>query len=588
MRNVANPLVFLTILTALAAAGGCSRQTAAMPSSDRIDRLFAEWSKAGAPGCSVGVSRNGGITYQRGYGIANLDLAVPLSPASILSAASISKQFTAFSTLLLSHRHQVSLDDDVGKYVPGWVDHGARITIRQLLSHTSGLRDAFVLQGLRPEHPENINQQIVSILAHARGLNFAPGSQFEYNNGAYTLLAAIVERITGQKFSAFVDASIFKPLGMAHSYIHDDAARIIPSRAMPYARAPNGFRVALHTYTNEVVGNDGLYTTVGDLLRWEQNLADGGVGGAGLVREMQTPVIATGWPDMSDYGFGLEIAHHRGFLTVGHGGGDEGVSSYVLRYPDRRLAIAVLCNRDDVDAAAIVRSIAEIELEGAFPEPAKNAVSGAPVVKAISVPPRDLEAKVGLYRSMSDGSIGRVFLRGGKLIASGNDGAEYELTPIAPNRFAIMGTSAVVEFVPPTAGKPQKLRVTMAPGATPFLSQLVARTFAPSKADLRAFEGIYTSDEVEGTYTIVQSESGLLLRVPTRADTEFAPVLPDTFSSRTLGNVKFSRDASGRVTAFTATAAGIRGLRFERQSVAIPGLTDRAAVLIDRLTRTER
>ena len=545
---------------ALVSITACSQPLSSKASNDKVDQLFAQWNKPDEPGCSVGIGRDGATIYERGYGRANLDLDVPISSASVLSAASISKPFTALSILLLAHRGQLSVDDDVGRHIPNWGQRAQRITIRHLLSHTSGLRDAFILQGLRPDHPENINEQIVSILTRARGLNFVPGSEFEYNNGAYRLLAAIVERVSGQTFSAFVDANIFKPLGMAQSYIHDDAAQVIPNRATGYSRAKDGFRLVVRTYTDVVVGNSGLFTTVGDLLRWERNFTDPRVGDLALMREMETPVIATGWSETSRYGLGLDIAQHRGLRTVAHGGGDDGVRSYVVRYPERRLAIAILCNRDDLDPAAVARSIADLFLHEELP----NAVTATlpPTVPPVSLPVQDLQNKVGLYRDVSTDSVGRIFIRDGKLMAGADDGNEYELTAISPNRFVLMGTSVVAEFVPSNAGKPQELHVTGA-GPKPYVSQLIP-PFKPSTAELRAFEGTYTSDEVDGTYTIVARDSGLLLQVATRADIRFEPVFTDAFSGKMLGVVKFSRDGRGRVTAFTATAPSVRGLRFNR------------------------
>ena len=553
-------------LAAVAAIVACSQRPDWPSGNTRVDRLFAEWNTRDAPGCSVGISTNGETVYEHGYGMANLELAVPMTPASVLSAASISKPFTAMSILLLAGRGQLSLDDEVGKYIADWGDHGHRITIRHLLSHTSGLRDGFVLQGLRPQHPENINPQIVSILAHTRALGFAPGSQFEYNNSAYTLLAAIVARVSGQKFSAFVDANIFKPLAMTHSWFRDDVTRVIPNRATAYTRTDGAFTVAINTENNVVVGNDGLFTTAGDLLRWERNFTDARVGDAALLREMQTPVIATGWSDRSQYGFGLEIARHQGLLTVAHGGGDDGVRSYVVRYPERALAIALLCNREDVDPGAVARSIAEIFLDSAFPDRATAPAPAAPAPPSLSLPLHDLQSKVGLYRDVASDSVGRISLRDGTLFASANDGAEFELTPTATNRFAITGTAVVIEFVPPTDGKPQEIHVT-GDGPKPSVSRAIA-PWTPSNAELHAFEGIYTSDEVDGTYTIVARDSNLILRVPTRADIDLPPVFEDAFSSRMLGVMKFSRDARGRVVAFTATAPGVRGLRFERAASA--------------------
>src|SRR2546425_2328146 len=180
--------------------------------------------------------------------MANLELGVPIPPASIFHAASVSKQFTAMSIVLLAERGQLSLDDEVQKYIPEWADHGSRITIRHLLTHTSGLRDAFMLEGLAPprEDGSDRNDAIVKILARARGLNFTPGAEFQYNNGGYTLLANIVKRVSGQSFRAFAEANIFKPLGITQTHFHDDHRMIVPNRASGYHQDAGGLRLVTH------------------------------------------------------------------------------------------------------------------------------------------------------------------------------------------------------------------------------------------------------------------------------------------------------------------------------------------------------
>jgi hypothetical protein len=180
------------------------------------------------------------------------------------------------------------------------------------------------------------------------------------------------------------------------------------------------------------------------------------------------------------------------------------------------------------------------------------------------VSPEELRSKVGLYRSVSDDSVGRIFIRDGKLIASetASDSGGYELTPIGANRFAIVETPMVAEFVPAAAGKPQELHVTGA-GPKPMVSQLIA-PFAPSNTQLRPFEGTYTSDEVHGTYTVVTRDSGLAIQIPGRSDISLQPLFTDAFGGHSVGVVKFSRDAHGVVTRFTMNASGIRGLRFNR------------------------
>ena len=562
--------------TSLLAAGAtvfllaaCSNRAASNGAARRLDDLFARWNRPDSPGCALGVARNGRLAYERGYGAANLDLAVPITPASVFDVASVSKQFTAMSVVLLAGQGKLSLDDDVGKFIPDWGPREHRVTVRHLLTHTSGLRDAFTLQGLAPETPGGIQQKIVNILARARGFNFPPGTKFEYNNGAYALLAAIVEHVSGQPFSAFAEATLFKPLGMTHTHVHDDAARIVPNRATGYSRAGNDFRVALRSQTDTVVGNAGVFSTVGDLLRWEQNLDDVRVGDPKLVAEMQTPFVATGWSEASEYGFGVEIGRHRGLRTIGHAGGDEGRRSYVVRYPERGLAIAVLCNLDDIDPAALARSVADSFLGDRAPESAGAAptatAANAPSSDPVSLPPQELQSKVGLYRNLSDGSVGRIFIRDGKLMASEDtgDSGGFELTAVAANRFEIAGTPVVAEFVTPP-GQPQELRVSR-PGSKPQVSQLIAVTFAPSRAELRAFEGTYTSGEIHGTYTLRARDGGLAIEIPTRSEIALQPLFSDAFGGNIVGVATFTRNARGQVTGFTASAPAIRGLSFERK-----------------------
>ena len=308
-------------------------------------------------------------------------------------------------------------------------------------------------------------------------------------------------------------------------------------------------------------GNAGVFTTVGDLLRWEQNFVDVRVGDPALATAMQTPAVAMS--DTSGYGFGLEIAWHRGLRTIGHGGGDEGRRTHVVRFPDHGLAVAVLCNFDEIDPALLARSIADILLADSVPEPPVS--TGGAAAPPVSVSLQDLQRKVGLYRDTSDESVGRIFIRDGKLMASANasDSGGFELTPVGPNRFVILGTPIVAEFVPPTSSKPQEIHVTGA-GPTLTISQLITTSFTPSSVELLAFEGTYTSEEVHGTYTAVARSSSLTLQIPARADIPLEPLFTDAFGGGNWGVLKFSRNPDGVVTAFTTHVAGMRGLRFTR------------------------
>jgi CubicO group peptidase (beta-lactamase class C family) len=253
--------IFALTALAIVAITACDRPRSE-PSSSRIDSIFAEYDNSGSPGCSVAISRHGVVVHEHGYGMADLEWNIPITPATVMGAASISKQFTAMSILLLAERGQLALDDQVSKYIPEWADREHPVTIRHLLTHTSGLREGFSLLGMSGTLQGN--EAMVQMLARQRGINAAAGTEFLYNNGAYNLLGSIVKRVSGQSLRTFAEANIFRPLAMTHTQFRDDPALIIPNRAAGYTRDEHGVRATSEAVG--IVGNAGLYTTPHDLL----------------------------------------------------------------------------------------------------------------------------------------------------------------------------------------------------------------------------------------------------------------------------------------------------------------------------------
>jgi CubicO group peptidase (beta-lactamase class C family) len=527
----------------------------------RVDKLFAEWNRSDSPGCILGVSQNGVLVYERGYGMANLEYGIAITPASIFHVASVTKQFAAMSILLLAQRGQLSLDDDVRKYISELPDFGSRLTIRHLLTHTSGLREAFTLGNLaEPRDPGT--DSLVKRLRRQKALNFTPGTEYAYLNTGYWLLGLIVERVSGQSLRAFADSNIFKPLGMTHTFFHDDPTMIVPNRAAGYDRDDAGnWIVSVGAWSGAYAGgNTGLYTTARDLLIWEQNFAVVRVGDPALVAEMQTSTVLTGG-DTSGYGFGLFIGRYRGLRTIGHSGGDPGYNANVVRYPDQGLAIAVLCNQEDSISTTLTRRVADFYLEKSF-----AATAALPTV-ALSI--EQLASKVGLYRDPLSGDFRRVFVRDGKLraVASADAGtsAGADLTPVGANRFLLFDGTITWEFVPAVAGRAQEIRELGEGRKKPLVFQQV-NAFTPSSTELRAFAGEYVSLEIDTTYTLTARDSDLVIHIRGRKDIVLRPIFADAFQGRfgRLVVVKFSRDARGVVTGFTVNTDGVRGLRFDR------------------------
>jgi CubicO group peptidase (beta-lactamase class C family) len=356
--------------------------------ADRIDALFAQWNRPDSPGCSVGVSKDGIVEFERGYGMADLEHGIPITPATIFPIASISKQFTAMAVLLLAERRQLSLDDDVRTHIPEIPDCGQRITVRHLLTHTSGLRNGFQLLRLAGWRDEDVvtNLDVLGIMAKQKGANAPPGTEYLYNNSAYTLLAVIVERVSGQSLSAFAGANIFTPLGMKTARFNDDSSVIVPNRASGYYVAGRGdgrgfpgnvmvdadlrdLRVG--PARGEPIGPGGAEMTVREILAWQDNFTEPTIGTPAITSQMQTPfTLASG--EKTAYGLGQTIGRHRGLVEVGHGGSHVGWDLRVSRYPDRRLTVAVFCNLENIASSTLTRQVADIYLED-VPSPAARA-----------------------------------------------------------------------------------------------------------------------------------------------------------------------------------------------------------------------
>lgn len=334
------------------------------PWASQVDAVFSQWDRPDSPGCALGVYQDGRIAYARGYGIADLEHNVPITPDSVFYAGSVSKQFTAMAAALAIAQGKLSADDDVRKYVPELPVYGRTITIRHLVHHTSGLRDIntlMVLAGRRDEDAFD-NEAVLRILARQKALNFMPGDEHLYSNSGYAMLALAVERATGTPFAAYADASIFLPLGMTVSHFHTDLTRLVPGRAHAYDRRPAG-SFALNSPQNERAGAGGLFTTVRELARWDENFYDGRVGGPDVIRMLESPGRLNSGTELT-YAWGLMVGSYRGLPVVEHSGSLGGYRAHIIRFRSARTTVAVLCNVSNVSTGAVVRRVAEWVLAG--------------------------------------------------------------------------------------------------------------------------------------------------------------------------------------------------------------------------------
>ncbi|MFO7260206.1 MAG: serine hydrolase domain-containing protein [bacterium] len=442
----------LRILTLIAALLPLAAEAHGQPRADlaaRVDSLFAEWDRPGSPGCALGVVQDGRLVYARGYGYANLDHDVPISPKTVFYIASVSKQFTAASIVLLAQQGALSLDDDVRTYIPELPDYGAPITIRHLIHHTSGLRDYLTLMLLAGMRLEDVHtdEEVLDLVTRQEALNFTPGERHLYSNTGYLLMAEIVRRVSGKSLREFADEHIFRPLGMTSTHFHDDRTMVVRNRAMAYARNEDG-SYRLDMWTNfDKVGSGGLLSSVEDLALWDLNAEHHTVGGAALREQMlERGVLNNG--DTLDYAFGLVLGEYRGLRTVSHSGGSMGFRAHHLRFPDERFAVICLCNLGSIDAAGLARRVADIYLEDRFPEPPQATRASGPAPRAgdaASPFPAPAEAALaefaGRYHSDELRVTYTLAVERGRLVLHGRNAPPATLQAIGPDRFRADGVA---------------------------------------------------------------------------------------------------------------------------------------------------
>lgn len=532
----------------LVSAGPASGQ-AVQPSPDAVaqaDKLFGTMA-ADRPGAVVLVTRKGQTVYSRAFGAADLEQGVAIKADTRFHVASVSKQFTALAIALLAKDGKIRLDEDIHTYLPELPDFGARITVADLLHHTSGLRDQWELLVLSGHNAQDLLTQggILALVQKQGELNFAPQTEYRYSNTGFTLAAEIVARVSGMPFRRFVQERIFTPLGMTNSLIYDNAAEIVPGRANSYAVSPTG--TVLHrrlNYSN--FGATSMITTAADLDKWAQELRAPKLFDPAFIQSLHAPLrLKDG--TLSNYGLGLYKDPVRGRLAIMHGGADAGFRTLFATYPAEDASIIILTN-GSADMTPLHEGLVDIFLnDGAAPPP------------TVQPKPAELARLVGYYSSGWGPGL-ELKLQDGKLVRSGastapasfrKDGLIEFTGPVTRFRIAKSAGGQVTALDElPTAGTPVRYeRLKRKPVAA---------------AELPAFAGRYRSEELDTTYRLVVAGEGLALTSLQFTDPiQLTSVGADRFDFP-MGRILFSRGADGKPNGFKLTSGRARNLRFER------------------------
>jgi CubicO group peptidase (beta-lactamase class C family) len=512
----------------------------------RIDQIFARFDRS-TPGCAVGLGRDGRALYTHGYGSANLEYGVPLTDSSVMESGSVAKQFTAAAIVLLQQDGKLSLDDDIRKYLPEVPDFGQRITIRNLLTHTSGLRDQWGLLGIEGRGPGtqvHTPMTTLDLVVHQKRLNFAPGSEYLYSNTGYSLAALIIERVSGKSLQEFSQERLFRPLGMSHTQWRDDFTRVVPNRATAYVPSGKEYRQDM-PFTN-MIGNGGVLSTMSDLLRWNENLDRTTTGGPTFTETMQTQMRLTSGRTIS-YALGLTHADHDGVREVGHGGSTAGYRTFLARYPDQHVSVAVWCNHAGANPTALAHQVADLVLT----KPAR--IAKQPVAPAVRSTPAELARWAGQYRDPHTDETLRLTVSDTVLTS----GAASTFVPVGGDRFRTPAGNVVFS----RSGNRRAFTLARASGDTSRFEETSTPASTLSTSD---FTGRYGSDELDVVLTIVAREGKLYMLRRPDDEMELRPTYADAFQSRGLGSVRFTRDAKGAVTGFGIFAGRVLDVRFTR------------------------
>ncbi|MEO0731381.1 MAG: serine hydrolase domain-containing protein [Bacteroidota bacterium] len=526
-----------------------------------IDEIFREMAGPDQPGAAVAVVKDQEIVFAKGYGSANLEYDIPNTPETVFHIASVSKQFTVFSILLLEERGKLSFDDDIRKYIPEVPDFGETITLRHLAAHTSGLRDQWSLLVMAGWRFDDVitKEHILNMVARQKELNFRPGEEYLYCNTGYTLLAEVVARVSGKSFPEFTAENIFRPLGMEQTLFYDDHEKVVKNRAYSYyATGEGGFKKSRLNYAN--VGATSLFTTVTDLAQWAMNFSSLKVGNQAIIEKMRTPAELN---DGTTFGgaYGQFLTPHRGLYQIQHGGSDAGYRTYLARFPEENFSVMVFSNYAQANPNNLALRVADLYLEDAFPPEESSVATTAEKVNYVTLSKKELKKKAGYFWNESGAYVRRIYLRNDTLRYFRGFGNESPLVPVSNQEFKMQGVDVDLRVTFSNNTEPREMIVRIDGGAP-----IVSQRFEPKdykEADLLAFAGEYFSPELQTTYHLFVKKGELRLRHYRFGERLLSSQKPDLFV--TSGNrVVFERDANGTVTGLRVSTGRVRHLLFEK------------------------
>jgi CubicO group peptidase (beta-lactamase class C family) len=529
----------------------------------QVDELFTVWDNKETPGAAVAVVKNGAIVYKKGYGLSNLEYDIPIVPSTIFHIASVSKQFTVFSILLLESEGKLTLDDDIRKYIPEVPDFGKIITLRHLASHTSGLRDQWNLLAMAGWRLDDVitKEHVLKLISKQQALNFDPGEEYMYCNTGFTLLAEVVARVSGVSFATFTDERIFKPLNMTNTLFYDDHEKIVKNRAYSYYSDSTGYKKSVLSYAN--VGATSLFTTVEDLSLWALNFSSPKIGSPELFTEMNTPAVLNNGKTIGG-ALGQFVGKYKGLNEIQHGGADAGYRSYLTRFPDQNFSVVVFSNNALFGSGSMAHKITDIYLRDLIKTKSKNDVAASDTGNdKITVDQKTKKSYMGDYELQPGFNIS-ITEDSGQLLAQATGQQKVTLIALSQTKFKIADVEAEITFIPAENEKVESFKLEQ--GGQIMNAQRIIE-FDKSSVDLSKFTGKFYSEELSTEYEFMTEGDKLIARHSRHSDIALDPIKKDMFSGSEwfFSRIEFIRDADDKISGCKVSSGRVRNLLFLKE-----------------------
>lgn len=537
-------LLIFTAFAGWAQSPGTSNKDLAAAINEVLEKSF----KPNEPGAAVIVVKDGRVVFRKGYGMANLELGVPIEPNMIFRIGSITKQFTAVAILMLAEQGKLSLDDEITKFLPDYPTQGHKITVEHLLTHTSGIKSYTGLPEWLPLWRKDVTMKELIDLFKDKPMEFAPGERWNYNNSGYALLGAIIEKVSGQSYSDFVEKNIFAPLGMKHSF-YDNTSRVIPRRAAGYTKNKDSYVNCAYLSMTWPHAAGALMSTVDDLALWDAALYTNKLLKQESLKQAWAPYPLKDGRS-TKYAYGWFISSVEGHRTVEHGGGINGFTCDAVRLPDDRVYVAILTNRDS-GTEELGPKIAALAVGKKFIDPVAIKMSADAFDKYVGV--YDLDEK----RSY-------IFTReGDKFFFQSPDFGKQEIEALSETEFMLkILHDARLKFAKDAAGK--VTGVTMRGKIGPDEAAKRTDKPLPKPKETVAVDGAIF-DRYAGEYelapgftiTIVREGNKLLWQAPGQPKVELHPESATRFFIKeTPAQIEFAVDEAGKTSSLTLHQGG--------------------------------